>query len=320
MIDQERLSVNFCGHSFQNPVLTASGTCGNGIEISGINTVNPSALGGFVTKAVTLEPREGNSSQRITEVTGGILNSIGLQNSGIDNFLLRELPWASEQLSCSDVNIIVNVSGFAVDDYVEVSKHILEFIEQNVTNVRFIELNVSCPNTDKIPFGVVPDSTAEIVSKVRAVVGDKLRLIVKLTPADLYGIPEVALAAEAAGADAISAINTIPAMDIDVTTKKPVLGNITGGLSGPAILPVGLKVIYDLYRSGLKIPIIGIGGISNWEDALKYILAGASLVGIGTAGMINPSVYQRIIDRLQQYCIDNDTSISALIGTIHTAP
>jgi dihydroorotate dehydrogenase (NAD+) catalytic subunit len=318
MSNQNLLGVSFAGYPFQNPVLTASGTSGNGPELSQFTDL--SALGGFVTKAVTLDKRHGNKNPRIQEVQSGMLNSIGLQNTGVDEFLSTELPWLVKHLRDSRAHIIVNISGFNINEYIEVSRRISNFAEEHgVSNIQFFELNVSCPNENKVPFGVDPDATAEIVREVRKVTSKKIQLIVKLTPASLFNIADIALAAEEAGADAISAINTIPAIDIDIRTQEPVLGNIAGGLSGAAILPVGLKAVYDVYKK-VKIPIIGIGGIRTHEDVLKYIFAGATAVGIGTYGMRSPSIFQHIINNLHQYCLIHGTTISALIGAAHIAP
>ncbi|MDZ7261287.1 MAG: dihydroorotate dehydrogenase [candidate division KSB1 bacterium] len=300
------LSVQIGALRLKNPILTASGTFGYGQECAGL--VNLNQLGGIVTKAITLEPRDGNPPPRIVETAAGMLNSIGLANVGVDRFIKEKWPF----LQSLDTAIIVNVAGSYVEEYVEVVKK-LEAAE----GIHGYELNVSCPNVRQggLAIGSDRQSTFELTTKVRAIT-DRV-VIVKLTP-NVTRIADIALAAQEAGADAVSLINTLRGMAIDIKTRRPKLANVFGGLSGPAIKPVALAKVYEVYQA-VTIPIIGIGGIMNYQDVLEFLLAGATAVEIGTANFINPAIGVKIIHELEKYCqTENITNLNQLIGGLVT--
>lgn len=280
-----RLKVELPGLSLKNPILSASGCFGYGRELAELYDI--SQLGAFVVKSTTLEPRLGNPTPRIAETPNGMLNAIGLQNPGIDQVLESELPWLSQFAT----PIVVNVAGSCESDYVETAKKLA-----NNIHVAAIELNISCPNVKHggIQFGTVASVAADLVRQVKMVI-DK-PLYVKLSP-NVTDIVEIAKAVEAAGADGISMINTLVGMRFDLKTGKPVLANGVGGLSGPAILPVALRMIYQV-ASQVSIPIIGMGGISSAKDVIECISAGASAVSIGTANFNNPFIMPEIIAEL----------------------
>lgn len=282
------LEVTISHLKLKNPVMTASGTFGYGEEYS--EFINLNTLGAIVVKGISLKPMEGNPSPRICETPCGMLNAIGLQNVGLKRFLKEKLPY----LKRFDTKIIVNVLGKTIHEYIKLSKTI------DNAGVDGIELNVSCPNVKKggIAFGTNKKMLARLVSKVRQSVKNAI-LITKLSP-NIFNIQEFAKIAEDAGSDAISLINTIPGMAIDIETWKPRLANITGGLSGPAIKPIALKMVGEASRA-VNIPIIGIGGISNAEDAIEFLLAGATAVEIGTANFINPKATTDIINGIEAY-------------------
>jgi dihydroorotate dehydrogenase (NAD+) catalytic subunit len=295
------LAVNIAGLSLKNPVIAASGTFGFGREYSAFFDL--SRLGGIAVKGLTLLPRKGNPPPRIAETPAGILNSVGLQNPGVHAFIDDEIPF----LRRHDTAIIANASGNTVEEYEEMVRILSE------ADVDAIELNLSCPNVKEgcMAFGSTASGITQVVSRVRK--SCKKPLIVKLTP-NVTDICELACAAEAAGADALSLINTLLGMAIDAKTRRPILGNVMGGLSGPAVKPVALRMVYQVSRA-VKIPVIGMGGISNGTDVVEFLLAGASAVMVGTAGFVNPYAWVEAIDGLEQYMAENNCrSVSELIG------
>ncbi len=273
--------------TLKNPVMTASGTFGYGAEYSEFVDLN--ALGAVVVKGISLEPRLGNPPPRIYETPCGMLNSIGLQNVGLKRFLSEKLPF----LRRYDTRVIVNILGDSIEEYLLLCKSLDPEVDA-------IELNVSCPNVKKggISFATDRGSLKELVGKVRDVL-KKAILIVKLSPV-ANDIAEMARLCEQQGADAVSMINTIPAMAIDIETRRPRLANIIGGLSGPAIKPIGVRMVWQTYQC-VNIPIIGMGGIMTADDAIEYLLAGASAVAVGTANFVNPSATVEIIEGLREY-------------------
>lgn len=281
------LSVNIGGVKLKNPVIAASGTFGFGREYAGYFDLN--RLGGISVKGLTLEPRKGNPPPRIAETPGGILNSVGLQNPGVHAFIRDEIPF----LRGYNLAVIANVAGNSVEDYCEMAEILSD------ADIDAIELNVSCPNVKEgcLLFGSTADGVSEVVSNVRKLC--RKPLIVKLSP-NVTDITEIAKAAEASGADCVSLINTILGMAIDIETKKPVLANIMGGLSGPAVKPVAVRMVYQV-ANAVKIPVIGMGGISGASDAIEFLLAGASAVMIGTAGFVNPGVWVETIEGIEKY-------------------
>ena len=291
------LSVNIAGVKFRNPVIAASGTFGNAREYSEIFDV--SLLGGICTKGLTISPRAGNTGVRIWETPSGVLNSIGLENIGIGAFLEKDLPFLRELGPV----IIANLSGAESGEYVKGA------VLLNESQVDMIELNISCPNVKVggMAFGLDPGTAAALVSAVRRVC-QKKPLIVKLSP-NAPSLPAVAHACVKAGADALSLVNTIKAMAIDTVSRKPVFDLISAGLSGPAIRPIALRMVWDLYEnlkdSKLQVPIIGIGGVACTNDALEYLMAGACAVQVGCATFSNPYTMTEIIDGLVQYMTDN---------------
>lgn len=299
------LEVNIAGISMKNPVTTASGTFGFGPEYSHYMDIN--RLGAVVVKGTTLLPREGNPTPRIVETPSGILNSIGLQNPGVDYVVEHYVPY----FNTLQVPVIVNISGDTVEDYVKVAEKL-----SASGGVAGLEVNISCPNVKKggMAFGSDPAMAAEVTAAVKAVTG--LPVIVKLSP-NVTDIAGVAQAVAKAGADGLSLINTLLGMAIDIRTRRPVLGNIMGGLSGPAVKPVALRAVWQVYKA-VQLPIIGMGGISTWEDALEFILAGASGIAVGTANFISPTATIDIIDGIEKYMVDNGISdINSLIGAAH---
>lgn len=297
------MSVTLCGVTLKNPVIAASGTFSFGQHHA--QFIDISRLGGIALKSVTPEKRVGNKPPRVAETPSGMLNSVGLQNPGADVFIRDELPQA-EKL---DTAVIVNVAGSRIEDYVTVIEKL------NDAHFAFYELNISCPNVKLggASLGTNPKSAAECVRAAKTAA--KKPVIVKLTPA-AGNIAAVAKAAEDAGADAVSLINTLPAMAVDLKARKPILGNITGGLSGPSIKPVALKMVYDVSRA-VKIPVIGMGGIMTGEDAAEFMLCGASAVMVGTANLIDPEASLRIIDGLKTIAVDMKlNNITALTGAL----
>ena len=281
---------------FNNPILAASGTYGYGSEVQDL--VNVSSLGGIVTKSVTLLPREGNNPPRIAETSSGMLNSIGLANPGVDVFCENKIPY----LNKLNTKIIINIAGSQINDYLET----LEKIENSSGKHIGYEINISCPNVKEggMEFGVNPKITNELTKRMRKIT-NKL-LIMKLSP-NVTNIVDIAKAAEDGGADAVSAINTVIGMGIDIKTKKPKLYTNIGGLSGPAIKPIAIANVHKIFKS-VSIPIIGVGGISNAEDVVEFILAGAHLIQIGTHNYINPAAGIDIVKDLMKYCEENKIS------------
>lgn len=281
-------SVEIAGVKFKNPVMTASGTFGSGMEYSDFVDLN--RLGAVVTKGVANIPWEGNPVPRVAEVYGGMLNAIGLQNPGVEVFAERDLKF----LEGYDTKVIVNVCGKTVEDYLEVVERL-----SDEKRVDMLEINVSCPNVKEgaIAFGQKADALFDITKKIKEKA--KQPVIMKLSP-NVTSIAEMAKAAEAAGADAISLINTITGMKIDIYKKKFVLANRTGGMSGPAIKPVAVRMVYEASHA-VKIPVIGMGGISNYEDAIEFIMAGATAIAVGAANFHNPYATVEIVEGIERY-------------------
>ena len=296
--------VTIAGVEFKNPVMTASGTFGSGMEYSDFVDLNK--LGAVVTKGVANVPWPGNPTPRVAETYGGMLNAIGLQNPGVDVFIERDLAF----LKNYDTKVIVNVCGKSVEDYIEVVEKL-----GDQDNVAMLEINVSCPNVKEgaIAFGQKADALMHITSEIKKKA--KQPVIMKLSP-NVTDITEMAKAAEAAGADAISLINTITGMKIDINRRKFALANKTGGLSGPAIKPVAVRMVYQV-ANAVKLPIIGMGGVMNTEDALEMIMAGATAVAVGTANFHNPYATVEIIKGIEEYMQTNGVDdINTLIGCV----
>ena len=297
------LSVNIAGVTLKNPVTTASGTFGSGIEYSEFVDLN--RLGAVVTKGVALTPWEGNPTPRVAEVYGGMLNAIGLQNPGIDTFIERDLKF----LEGYDTKVIVNVCGKSVEEYVGVVERLSE------TKVDLLEINVSCPNVKEgaIAFGQNPEALSNITKEIKKKA--KQPIIMKLSP-NVTDIALMAKVAEDAGADALSMINTITGMKIDVNKRAFVLANKTGGLSGPAIKPVAVRMVYQA-ANAVKIPIIGMGGIATAEDALEFIMAGASAVAVGAMNFVDQTTTMKVLSGIEEYMKRNKISdIKELIGCV----
>ena len=295
--------VTIAGVEFKNPVMTASGTFGSGMEYSEFVDLN--CLGAVVTKGVANVPWEGNPTPRVMETYGGMLNAIGLQNPGIDVFIERDIPFLKQ----FDTRIIVNVCGRTVEDYIEVVEKLGD------QPVDMLEINVSCPNVSHggIAFGQNPDCLYDITKQIKAKA--KQPIIMKLSP-NVTDITEMAKAAEAAGSDALSLINTITGMKIDIHKRTFALANKTGGLSGPAIKPVAVRMVYQVAQA-VKLPIIGMGGIANAEDAIEFMLAGATGVAVGAMNFVNPYTTQEVVkgieDYMERYKVEN---LSELIGGV----
>ena len=285
----ERLHTNILGIEMNAPVLTASGTFGFGEEFA--DFVDLSLLGGVMVKGTTLKPRRGNEGVRITETAGGagMLNCIGLENPGVDIFLSETMP----RIEKYGMNVIVNISGSTVEEYGILAQKL------DVSGVAALELNVSCPNVKEggIVFGTDPAAATAVVKEAKAHTSKPV--IIKLSP-NVTDIVQMAKAVEAAGADAISLINTLMGMEIDIERRRPVLGNITGGLSGPCVKPVALRMVYQVSRA-VNVPIIGMGGISCWQDAVQFFLAGADAIAVGTANFADPAVTMKICEGLDKY-------------------
>ena len=299
------LGLKIAGLSFKNPVMTASGTCGYGPELDDFFDV--SRLGGLVIKGTTMEPREGNPYPRMAETPSGMLNSVGLQNKGIDYFEKHIYP----RISTYNTNVIVNVNGSYLDDYVALSDRIAR-----LEKIPAIELNISCPNVKMggMAFGTNPASAREVIKAVRKIYPKVL--IVKLSP-NVTSIVEFARIAEEEGADSVSLVNTLLGMAIDIQSKKPKLSTITGGLSGPAIKPVALRMVWQVAKA-VKIPVIGMGGIMNASDAIEFFMAGASSVQIGTATFIDPSAPVTILEGIEKFLYEKGISdYSEIIGCIN---
>ncbi|MCP4631574.1 MAG: dihydroorotate dehydrogenase [candidate division Zixibacteria bacterium] len=298
------LSVTIAGKKFKNPIWLASGTCGYGEELAEFFDI--SQLGAIVTKTITLKPRKGHPSPRVCETTSGMLNAIGLQNVGVDEFLKSKLPF----LKNKKASVIVNAAGYSVSDYCAVC----EKLNLHSEFIRLIELNMSCPNvSDGMEFSKDPAMAETLIKEAKKVTG--IPLIAKLSP-NVSNIGDIADAVEQGGADAVSLINTLVGMAVNIESFKPRISNITGGLSGPAIKPVALAMVYQVHRR-IRIPIIGIGGISNHKDVIEFILCGASAVQIGTANFGNPLTAMDVIEDLSGWLGEKGyDSTSQLVGKI----
>ena len=302
-----RLETKFLGVDFKNPIVTSSGCFGFGLEY--IDYFDPNVLGGIVVKGLTMEPRDGNYGTRIAETPGGMLNCVGLENPGIDYFethILKDMKEAG-----ITTNIIANINGKTVEEYIEIAKRV-----EKIKEVDIIELNISCPNVKDggMAFGANPEVAGRVTREVRKVTTKPL--VVKLSP-NVTDIAYIAKVVEENGADAVSLINTLLGMAIDLKTKKPLLGNTFGGFSGPAVKPVALRMVYQVYKA-VNIPIVGMGGISSTEDALEFIMAGASMVSLGTGIFFNPVLPVEVAEGLQEYCEENNIeNINELVGIAH---
>ena len=306
MASSVNLTVKLGSLIFKNPVLTASGTFGYASEYK--NYMDLNALGGFVVKGLSVNPKKGNKPPRIVETPCGMLNAIGLQNVGVDKFIKEKLPLLEDV----DAHIIANIYGTKADEFVELAERL-----EGVGRVSALEVNVSCPNVSKggALFGKNPNEVVKLASSVKKHTSKPV--IVKLTP----NVDDIAVIAKAAcdgGADAVSLINTITGMVIDTKTKKPFLANKTGGLSGPAVYPVGVRMVYEVYEK-IKVPIIGVGGIYNSDVALQYLMAGAALIEIGTANFTKPDVTIEIIKGIKEFLeVENIKSVGDIVGIAHS--
>ena len=298
------LRINLGSLSLKNPVMTASGTFGYGDEYA--DFIDISSLGGIIVKGTTLHPREGNPYPRTAETPSGMLNAVGLQNKGVDHFISEIYPKIKKYKTL----FFVNVSGSTIEDYVATAEKI-----NDLDDIQGIELNISCPNVKEggMAFGTSCGSAFSVINAVRKVYNK--HLMVKLSP-NVTNISEIALCAESAGADSISLINTLLGMAIDVKTRLPMLSTITGGLSGPCIKPVALRMVWQVAKS-VKIPVVGVGGITNSDDAIEFMLAGATAIQIGTANFIDPTISTKIIEGIDNYLKDNGFStVNELIGAL----
>lgn len=300
-----KLGVNIGGLNLKNPVLTASGTFGYGEEFADFIDLN--RLGGFVIKGTTINHREGNPYPRMAETPSGMLNAVGLQNKGVDYFIDNIYP----RIKDVDSNVIVNVSGATIDDYVAVCEKLTPLDKINA-----IEVNISCPNVKQggMAFGTTADGAAQVARAVRNAFPKTV--IIKLSP-NVTDITEIARAVEAEGADAVSLINTLLGMAIDVERQRPYLSTITGGLSGPAVRPVAVRMVWQVAKA-VNIPVVGLGGIMNGRDAIEFMLAGARAIQVGTANFVDPSVTMKIIDYMEDYCQRHGISdINDIVGMIN---
>ncbi len=283
------LAVNLGYIRLKNPVLTASGTFGYGLEYA--DFMNLERLGGFIVKGTTLEPRQGNPYPRMAETPSGMLNAVGLQNKGVEHFATKIYP----ELAGLDTEVMVNVSGASVEQYVATAERLA-----SLPGIHAIELNISCPNVKQggMAFGTTTDGAAAVVSAVRK--AWPRHLMVKLSP-NVTSIADIARAVESAGADSVSLINTLLGMAVDVEHRRPVLSTITGGLSGPAVRPVAVRMVWQVAKA-VSIPVVGLGGITDARDALEFIMAGATAVQIGTANFLDPATCVKVIDGIEEYC------------------
>ena len=291
--------------TLKNPLITASGTCGNGKELADFFDINQ--LGAFTTKGITVEAQSGNKTPRIAETASGIINSIGLENPGVDSFISDVLPETKKYT----LPILANISGYSKEDFVTLAEKL-----KTREELAGVEINLSCPNIKGggMTFGTDPEKVFEITKKVREIYSGYI--IVKLTP-NITDITETALAAEEAGADAVAMINTLSAMKIDIDQQKPLLANTSGGLSGPAVRPVAVKMVYQTYKK-LNIPILGLGGVRSGSDVIEFMLAGATAVGIGTVNMIDPTAGPRIIKEITEYMLKHQIKdLNSIIGKAH---
>lgn len=297
------LKVNIAGVEFKNPIITASGTFGFGREYD--RFYNIEELGGICTKGLTIKPKLGNPPPRIAESYGGMLNSVGLQNPGVDYYLKKDDLYLAKR----DVVVIANVAGSSLEDYIAIAEKI------NGSNADMVELNISCPNVKQggMAFGVLPESVERVTKAVKTACPNK-PVITKLSP-NVACIADNARAAEAGGADAVSLINTLSGMAINYKTRKPILFNNNGGMSGPCVKPVALKMVWDCFNA-VKIPIIGLGGISSYADALEFMVCGAKAVQVGTYNFTNPYGARDIARDLATYVEENNMDINDLVGTL----
>ena len=299
------LGVNIGGLNLKNPVLTASGTFGYGEEFADFIDLN--RLGGFIIKGTTINHREGNPYPRMAETPSGMLNAVGLQNKGVDYFIENIYP----RIKDVDSHVIVNVSGATIDDYVAVCEKLAPLDKINA-----IEINISCPNVKQggMAFGTTCEGAAQVTKAVRKAFPKTV--IIKLSP-NVTDITEIARAVEAEGADSVSLINTLLGMAIDVERQRPYLSTITGGLSGPAVRPVAVRMVWQVAKT-VNIPVIGLGGIMNGRDAIEFMLAGASAIQVGTANFVDPSVTMKIIDYMEDYCLRHGVKdINEIVGMIN---
>lgn len=300
----DKLSVNIGKLHLKNPVMTASGTFGYGKEYA--DFIDLSRIGGIFVKGTTIRDRQGNDYPRMAETPSGMLNAVGLQNKGADYFVSNIYP----EIKDFDTNVIVNVSGSTIEDYVECTEKLA-----SLDKIPAIELNISCPNVKEggMAFGTSACSAGDVTKAVREV-WDRT-LIVKLSP-NVTDITEIAKAVEAEGADAVSLINTLLGMAVDINKRKPVLSTVTGGLSGPCVKPVALRMVWQTYNA-VKIPVIGMGGISCWQDAIEFILAGSSAIQIGTHNFIDPTISLKVVDGIAEYLDKNNIkSVKELVGAL----
>lgn len=303
------ISIDFAGKKLVSPVFTASGTCGYADELADFMDIGK--LGGFITKSITENPRKGNATPRIVETDAGMLNAIGLANIGVEKFIEDKLN-ILEKLPCE---VFINIAGQTIEEYVSVVTKLAD--KKAITG---FELNISCPNVKQggITFGTDPILVGRITAAVKKAAGDKI-LMVKLTPS-ITNICTTAKAAVDAGADALSLINTFTAMVIDIETRKPVLANRTGGLSGPAIKPIAVYLVNKVYSEIAKkhnIPILGLGGIRTASDAIEFIIAGATAVAIGTINFVDPACSEKIVDGIKNYCLRHEiANIKELVGSL----
>ena len=299
------LGVNIGGLNLKNPVLTASGTFGYGEEFADFIDLN--RLGGFIIKGTTINHREGNPYPRMAETPSGMLNAVGLQNKGVDYFIENIYP----RIKDVDSHVIVNVSGATIDDYVAVCEKLAALDKINA-----IEVNISCPNVKQggMAFGTTCEGAAQVTKAVRKAFPKTV--IIKLSP-NVTDITEIARAVESEGADSVSLINTLLGMAIDVERQRPYLSTITGGLSGPAVRPVAVRMVWQVAKT-VNIPVIGLGGIMNGRDAIEFMLAGASAIQVGTANFVDPSVTMKIIDYMEDYCLRHGVKdINEIVGMIN---
>lgn len=300
----DKLKVNIGNLHLKNPVMTASGTFGYGKEYS--DFMDLGRIGGVFVKGTTIRERQGNDYPRMAETPSGMLNAVGLQNKGVDYFVSNIYP----EIKDFDTNIIVNVSGSTIEDYVECSQKLVA-----LEKIPAIELNISCPNVKEggMAFGTSACSAADVTKAVREAWNKTL--IVKLSP-NVTDITEIAKAVEGEGADAVSLINTLLGMAVDINKRRPVLSTVTGGLSGPCVKPIALRMVWQTYNA-VKIPVIGMGGISSWQDAIEFILAGSSAIQIGTHNFIDPAISVKVVDGIKEYLDKNNiNSITDLIGAL----
>lgn len=297
-----KLAVDFAGVAFKNPVVMASGTFGFGREYNQLFPIEK--LGGISSKGLTLHARSGNEGIRIWETPSGIMNSVGLENPGVEGFIQKDLDWVNSL----DLVNLVNVGGHSIEDYIEAVERL------NKEQLDILELNISCPNVKQggMNFGVKTDMAQDVVRTIRQVC--KHKMVVKLSP-NAENIVDLAKACEAEGADGISLVNTFLAFAIDIKKKQPVFQNGYAGLSGPAIKPIALRMVHQVSKA-VQIPVMGMGGISTWQDAVEFIMAGASVIQVGTATFMKPDKALDIIDGLEQYCVDNGLSNIAQIRGI----